>query len=54
MYVYKMWLSKWVNVLVLLGVRVLTLNKGKYKYEIGEDKKEFCALDLNWRYNYDS
>lgn len=51
---YIIWLSKWVNVLVLLGVQVLPLHKGKYKYETGEDKEEFCGLDWNWRYQYDS
>ena len=42
---YVYYIIKLVSALVSLGVRVLTLNEGKYKYEMGEDKKEFCGLD---------
>lgn len=48
---YATGLSKWVYVLMLLGARVLTVEVGTSKYEMGGGKKE--PVGMGWRYCYE-
>lgn len=42
-------LSKWINVLMLLRSRVLTVEEGTYKYRTEKDNKEFYGNELKWK-----